>query len=90
VSDLHAPSTSEVWILTAQKGLLRWSAGDWELHPLTALGPRRVPYRLHAVEYSVAEERGTEVWLAGEGPTLARYRIVAPVVQLYVPVTKNE
>jgi hypothetical protein len=91
ISDLHAPRASEAWFLTGSESLLRWSVeSGWEKHALSGLATRGSVSRLHAVPYSVEDERGTDVWLVGGGPTLARYSIVAPVVQLYAPVAKNE
>ncbi len=90
IRDVHTPLPGEVWFAVDPDGLFHWDQGEWELHPLSALGPLRQPYRLRAVPFSTQDGRGTHVWLAGDAPTLARYRIVAPTVQLYVPVAKVE
>lgn len=89
VSDVHAPASGDVWFLTNRDQLLRRYRGDWELHSLEYLGRNRKPVRIRAVPSGLAEgadrESQTDVWMAGEGPTISRYRIVTPMTQLFLP-----
>ena len=52
------------------------------------LGGDARPHRLRVVTNPPAPAR-TDVWLAGDPPTIARYRVQTPATRLYLPVARK-
>ncbi len=88
IKDLHAPEPGSAWVLVDPDGLLHWNGVNWELHTLGRMGGHARPVRLHALRPD-PRAPGTDVWLAGAPPAIARYRVVAPLVRLYLPVARR-
>ena len=84
--DVDASRKGSAWVLVDPDGLYHWTGFTWEWHDLARIGANAHPRRLRVLQPS-PELPSTDVWLAGNPPTIARYRIVEPVAYLFMPWT---
>lgn len=84
--DVDASEPGNAWVLVEPDGLYHWTGSRWEWHDLSQIGGHAHPDRLRALTDPTTG--ATDVWLAGDPPTIARYHIERPFVQLYIPVVR--
>jgi hypothetical protein len=85
IMDIDAPDVGNAWVLVENQGLYHWNGSDWARHDLSPLGVGFKPMRISALRIE-QDSLATEVWLAGEEPSIGLYRVVTPVGTIHLPL----
>jgi len=82
--DIAASAIDDVWLLATPAGLLNWDGAGWTRHDIEPLGPDIEWHRLRVLR-PVPGGPEVDAWLAGNPPTVARFRIARPTHWLAFP-----
>lgn len=85
VYDVEAVAQGNAWFLIEDAGLVHWDGESWVRHPLAPLGGHFEPLRLSVLPLE-RDTFATEIWMAGEKPSVGVYRTVSPVGVIHMPV----
>lgn len=84
LQDIDAPGPGIAWLLAEPDGLYQWQLDAWRFHSLRPLGRASVPFRIRALRPDPSR-LATDVWLVGEPPSVARYRVEDPRAAVFLP-----
>lgn len=84
ILDIDAADIGNAWLVTDDHSLYHWNGTDWARHDLSPLGVGFKTLRISAIRIEPST-LATEVWLAGENPSIGLYRIVTPVGVIQMP-----
>jgi hypothetical protein len=85
IFDIEAISAGNVWLLIDDVGLMHWNGEEWQRHTLAPFGGWFAPRRLRALPLE-AGTFASELWMAGEHPSIGVYRVVSPVGVIHIPI----